>query len=93
MSEVTEITSQTEASPSPEVPPQWYALHVLSGQELDVTYTVNNVGPGGTPPRESSWIDYLYLSADPFLDLSGEDIRRRMYLTTDPSGRVTVQTT
>jgi len=25
--------------------------------------------------------------AEPFLDLSGEDIRRRMYLTTDPRGR------
>ena len=25
--------------------------------------------------------------ADPFLDLSGEDIRKRMYLTTDPAGR------
>jgi len=25
--------------------------------------------------------------ADPFVDLSGEDIRKRMYLTTDPSGR------
>lgn len=25
--------------------------------------------------------------ADPFLDLSGEDIRKRMYLTSDPSGR------
>src|SRR6185312_5746524 len=25
--------------------------------------------------------------AEPFLDLSGEDIRRRMYLTTDASGR------
>ena len=25
--------------------------------------------------------------AEPFLDLSGEDIRRRMYLTTDPEGR------
>jgi ATP phosphoribosyltransferase regulatory subunit len=25
--------------------------------------------------------------AEPFLDLSGEDIRRRMYLTTDPQGR------
>jgi len=25
--------------------------------------------------------------ADPFLDLSGEDIRRRIYLTTDPEGR------
>src|SRR5262245_41604299 len=25
--------------------------------------------------------------ADPFLDLSGEDIRRRMYLTTDAAGR------
>src|SRR5690242_8724492 len=25
--------------------------------------------------------------ADPFLDLSGEDIRKRMYLTLDPQGR------
>src|SRR5271163_2877257 len=25
--------------------------------------------------------------AEPFLDLSGEDIRRRMFLTTDPLGR------
>jgi transcription termination/antitermination protein NusG len=36
MSEVTEITSETEAPHSPEVPPQWYALHVLSGQEKKV---------------------------------------------------------
>ena len=25
--------------------------------------------------------------AEPFLDLSGEDIRKRMYLTADPHGR------
>src|SRR2546430_11252944 len=30
--------------------------------------------------------DYLQ-PAEPFLDLSGEDIRRRMFLTTDPDGR------
>jgi transcriptional antiterminator NusG len=36
MSEVTEITSETEAPGSPELPPQWYALHVLSGQEKKV---------------------------------------------------------
>ena len=29
----------------------------------------------------------LLQPAEPFLDLSGEDIRRRMYLTLDPSGR------
>jgi ATP phosphoribosyltransferase regulatory subunit len=29
----------------------------------------------------------LLQPAEPFLDLSGEDIRRRMYLTSDPSGR------
>ncbi len=28
----------------------------------------------------------LLQPAEPFLDLSGEDIRKRMYLTTDPSG-------
>jgi transcriptional antiterminator NusG len=36
MSEVTEITSETEATPAPEPTPQWYALHVLSGQEKKV---------------------------------------------------------
>ena len=36
MSEVTEITSEIETTPSPELPPQWYALHVLSGQEKKV---------------------------------------------------------
>jgi transcription termination/antitermination protein NusG len=36
MSEVTEIPTQTESTPSPELPPQWYALHVLSGQEKKV---------------------------------------------------------
>ena len=36
MSEVTEITTETEAPHSPELPPQWYALHVLSGQEKKV---------------------------------------------------------
>ena len=36
MSEVTEITSETETPPAPELPPQWYALHVLSGQEKKV---------------------------------------------------------
>ena len=36
MPEVTEITSETATTPSPELPPQWYALHVLSGQEKKV---------------------------------------------------------
>ena len=36
MSEVTEITSETETAPTPEPAPQWYALHVLSGQEKKV---------------------------------------------------------
>lgn len=36
MSEVTEITSETATPPSPDLPPQWYALHVLSGQEKKV---------------------------------------------------------
>jgi transcription termination/antitermination protein NusG len=36
MSEVTEIHSETEASGAAEPTPQWYALHVLSGQEKKV---------------------------------------------------------
>ena len=33
---MSEITSEAEASHVPEPPPQWYALHVLSGQEKKV---------------------------------------------------------
>ena len=29
----------------------------------------------------------ILVPAEPFLDLSGEDIRRRMFLTSDPLGR------
>src|SRR3982750_4673712 len=32
-------------------------------------------------------IPALLQPAEPFLDLSGEDIRKRMFLTTDPQGR------
>src|SRR2546425_5717516 len=35
-----------------------------------------------------AWVAPAILQpAEPFLDLSGEDIRKRMYLTTDPQGR------
>jgi transcription termination/antitermination protein NusG len=33
---MSEITSEAETPHSPELPPQWYALHVLSGQEKKV---------------------------------------------------------
>jgi transcriptional antiterminator NusG len=36
MSEVTETSTDTAATPAPELVPQWYALHVLSGQEKKV---------------------------------------------------------
>jgi ATP phosphoribosyltransferase regulatory subunit len=58
--------------------------------------------PNGAATASAAWADALLLSfaqagyvraeppilqpADPFLDLSGEDIRRSLYLTTDPSG-------
>jgi ATP phosphoribosyltransferase regulatory subunit len=58
--------------------------------------------PKGTATASAAWADALLLSfaqagyvraepailqpADPFLDLSGEDIRKSLYLTTDPSG-------
>src|SRR5229473_921629 len=57
---------------------------------------------GTAATASAAWADALLLSfaqagyvhaepailqpADPFLDLSGEDIRKSMYLTTDPSG-------
>jgi ATP phosphoribosyltransferase regulatory subunit len=67
---------------------------------LDVEMTVTAAISGAT--GSAAWADALLLSfaqagyvraepdilqpAEPFLDLSGEDIRRSLYLTTDPSG-------
>jgi len=58
--------------------------------------------PDGATTASAAWADALLLSfaqagyqraepailqpSEPFLDLSGEDIRRSLYLTTDPSG-------
>src|SRR6201996_3878918 len=47
-------------------------------QALVASYV--RAGYGQTGPR-------VLQPAEPFLDLSGEDIRRRMFLTTDPDGR------
>jgi len=33
---MSEIPTEAEPTPAPELPPQWYALHVLSGQEKKV---------------------------------------------------------
>jgi ATP phosphoribosyltransferase regulatory subunit len=67
---------------------------------LDVEMTVTAAISGAA--GSAAWADALLLSfaqagyvraepdilqpAEPFLDLSGEDIRRSLYLTTDPSG-------
>ncbi|MFY9894501.1 MAG: ATP phosphoribosyltransferase regulatory subunit [Xanthobacteraceae bacterium] len=48
------------------------------GQQLVASY----VGAGYTPIEPP-----VVQPAEPFLDLSGEDIRRRMFLTSDPHGR------
>ncbi|WP_205678900.1 CARDB domain-containing protein [Aquisphaera insulae] len=45
---------------------------VIAGQPFSLTYTVTNAGPGGTPARQSSWDDYIYLSRDAFLDLQAD---------------------
>jgi ATP phosphoribosyltransferase regulatory subunit len=66
--------------------------------DLDMTVTAANNGAAGS----AAWADALLLSfaqagyvraepdilqpAEPFLDLSGEDIRKSLYLTTDASG-------
>jgi len=67
---------------------------------LDIEMTLT-AAPGAT--GSAAWADALLLSfaqagyvqaepailqpAEPFLDLSGEDIRKRMFLTVDPQGR------
>jgi YD repeat-containing protein len=42
------------------------------GQFFDVSYTVTNSGPGGTPDRQGQWTDFIYLSRDAFLDLQSD---------------------
>jgi len=62
--------------------------------------TASLTSPGAPPPARADALlasferaGYARLApailqpAEPFLDLSGEDIRKRMYLTTDPQGR------
>ncbi|HUU84061.1 MAG TPA: CARDB domain-containing protein [Phycisphaerae bacterium] len=39
-----------------------------SGQPMTVAWTVTNAGSGPTRPSEGSWIDSVYLSADPVFD-------------------------
>lgn len=56
-------------------PTQAYA-----GQSLDVQFTVRNAGAGATEPRNTSWYDRVYLSADGILD--GNDRALRTVLHT-----------
>jgi ATP phosphoribosyltransferase regulatory subunit len=69
---------------------------------LDDLMTVTSAPDHGAASGSAQWVDALLLSfaqggyvrsepailqpAEPFLDLSGEDIRKSLYLTTDPSG-------
>ena len=68
----------------------------------DAAATRATTSAGGSANGSASWADALLLSftqagylraepailqpAEPFLDLSGEDIRKSLYLTTDPTG-------
>ncbi|MBY0468092.1 MAG: hypothetical protein K2Q07_03835, partial [Burkholderiaceae bacterium] len=45
---------------------------VLTGQVLDLSYTVVNAGAGSTPPAQTSWTDRIYLSTDSSLDLNAD---------------------
>ena len=48
--------------------------HVLIGQPFTATYTVTNTGVGAVPDRQSTWVDYVYLSRDQFLDVNSDPI-------------------
>ncbi|MCA9137966.1 MAG: hypothetical protein KDB00_14440, partial [Planctomycetales bacterium] len=54
---------------------QTTAINVVNrafvGQEIDVTYTVTNVG-AATPLAQSIWKDLIYLSRDEYLDLQAD---------------------
>src|SRR5690349_1515987 len=56
---------------------------------MDATFD-NRKGPAGPDARAgapvASYERAVLQPSEPFLDLSGEDIRKRMYLTTAPGG-------
>src|SRR5215475_8336145 len=68
-------------SPSPNSPPLAEAGADPRAEALVASYTrgVDNPYQRIAPP--------VLQPAEPFLDLGGEEIRRRMFLTSDPDGR------
>ncbi|WP_198080418.1 CARDB domain-containing protein, partial [Acinetobacter calcoaceticus] len=46
---------------------------VISGQKVDITYKVKNLG-GRTPSDQGAWTDLIYLSTDRVLDLSKDKL-------------------
>ena len=67
-----QVTSVIAAGPDPSQPG-----HVQTGQNYTVTYTVTNAGAGDTPARQSSWVDWIFLSRDPILDSGDTYLGRR----------------
>ncbi|HET6424327.1 MAG TPA: cadherin domain-containing protein [Planctomycetaceae bacterium] len=43
-------------------------LNAFAGQEIDVTFSVKNVGAGATEPSNTVWFDRVFLSVDGVLD-------------------------
>ncbi|WEI20252.1 CARDB domain-containing protein [Acinetobacter proteolyticus] len=46
---------------------------VISGQKIDISYIVKNLG-GKTPSDQGSWTDLIYLSTDRVLDLNKDKL-------------------
>lgn len=44
--------------------------NAFSGDQISLSWTVKNTGPGDVPPQQQSWIDAVYLSADATLDVN-----------------------
>ncbi len=62
------VTTVAAVSDSPQDQPG----HVTLGNNVTVTWTVKNVGPGAVPDREGTWVDYVYLSRDQYLDANSD---------------------
>ncbi|MGE3817844.1 MAG: putative Ig domain-containing protein, partial [Isosphaeraceae bacterium] len=65
---------RVDLSPAPDLVVDSVVVpaHATAGQTFGLTYTVMNVGPGGTPATQAAWDDLIYLSRDPFLDLRSD---------------------
>src|SRR3546814_13941890 len=70
-SSAREITLTPYTPPNLQVTALAAPERAVRGQKFHLEYTVTNAG-GATPSLQGRWDDLIYLSRDPFLDLTSD---------------------